>query len=138
MYSHGPVDKFHPHYLANAASVIAVGLVDLRLQYRSTYAGPDVRAVPAPVTGSADQLIVGIAVPGQAGRPPQTPAPAPARATATPFKPAGEGASGEEMEADGTISEDKRYFRFQYTRCCAVRRRRPLAIRRYSLCEFEQ
>ena len=61
--------------------------------------------MPAPVTGSAGQLIVGIAVPGQPGRPPQIPAPATAPATATPFKPAGERASGEEMEADGTISE---------------------------------
>jgi len=71
----------------------------------ATYAGPDAKAAPAPVTGSAGQLIVGIAVPGQPGRPPQIPAPATAPATATPFNPAGERASGEEVEADGTISE---------------------------------
>jgi RNA polymerase primary sigma factor len=71
----------------------------------ATYAGPDAKPMPAPVTGSAGHLIVGIAIPGQAGRQPKIPAPATAPATATPFKPAGERASGDEMDADGTISE---------------------------------
>jgi RNA polymerase primary sigma factor len=71
----------------------------------ATYADPDAKAAPVPVTASAGQLIVGIAVPGQPGRSPQIPAPATAPATATPFNPAGERASGEEVEADGTISE---------------------------------
>src|SRR5262245_9707363 len=85
----------------NEGKVLLRDIIDLD----ATYAGPDAKAAPAPVTGSAGQLIVGIAVPGQPGRPPQIPAPATAPATATPFDPAGERASGEEMEADGTISE---------------------------------
>src|SRR5215469_8851174 len=85
----------------NEGKVLLRDIIDLD----ATYAGPDAKAAPAPVTGSAGQLIVGIAVPGQPGRPPQIPAPATAPATATPFNPAGERASGEEMEADGTISE---------------------------------
>src|SRR5262249_30376850 len=85
----------------NEGKMLLRDIIDLD----ATYAGPDAKAVPAPVTGSAGQLIVGIAVPGQPGRPPQIPAPATAPATATPFKPAGERATGEEVEADGTISE---------------------------------
>jgi RNA polymerase primary sigma factor len=86
----------------NEGKVLLRDIIDLD----ATYAGPDAKAVPAPVTGSAGQLTAGIAVPGQPGRPPQIPAPATAPATATPFKPAGKPASGEGMEADGTISED--------------------------------
>src|SRR6516225_2802291 len=85
----------------NEGKVLLRDIIDLD----ATYAGPDAKAAPAPVTGSAGQLIVGIAVPGQPGRPPQIPAPATAPTTATPFNPAGERASGEEVEADGTISE---------------------------------
>src|SRR6516162_7564903 len=85
----------------NEGKVLLRDIIDLD----ATYAGPDAKAAPVPVTGSAGQLIVGIAVPGQPGRPPQIPAPATAPATATPFNPAGERASGEEVEADGTISE---------------------------------
>src|SRR5499427_8679398 len=85
----------------NEGKMLLRDIIDLD----ATYAGPDAKAVPAPVTGSAGQLIVGIAVPGQPGRPPQIPAPATAPATATPFNPAGERATGEEVEADGTISE---------------------------------
>src|SRR5262249_43620476 len=84
----------------NEGKVFLRDIIDLD----ATNAGPDAKATPAPVTG-AGQLIVGIAVPGQPGQPPQIPAPATAPATATPFNPAGERASGEEMEADGTISE---------------------------------
>src|SRR6516162_772215 len=69
----------------NDGKVLLRDIIDLD----ATYAGPDAKAAPAPVTGSAGQLIVGIAVPGQPGRPPQIPAPATAPATATPFKPAG-------------------------------------------------
>jgi RNA polymerase primary sigma factor len=85
----------------NEGKVLLRDIIDLD----ATYAGPDAKAASAPVTGSAGQLIVGIAVPGQPGRPPQIPAPATAPASATPFNPAGERASGEEVEADGTISE---------------------------------
>jgi RNA polymerase primary sigma factor len=85
----------------NEGKVLLRDIIDLD----ATYAGPDTKAVPAPLTGPAGQLIVGIAVPGQPGRPPQIPAPATAPATATPFKPAGERATGEKLAADGTISE---------------------------------
>jgi RNA polymerase primary sigma factor len=85
----------------NEDKVLLRDIIDLD----ATYAGPDAKAVPAAVTGSAGQLIVGIAVPGQPGRPPEIPAPATAPTTATPFKPAGERPSGEDMEADGTICE---------------------------------
>jgi len=85
----------------NEGKVLLRDIVDLD----ATYAGPDAKAVPAPVTGPAGPLIVGIAVPGQPGRPPQIPTPATAPTNTIPFKPAGERASGEEMEADGTIRE---------------------------------
>ena len=85
----------------NAGKVFLRDIIDLD----ATYAGPDAKAAPAPVIGPDGQLIVGIAVPGQPERPPQMQAPATAPATATPFKPAGERADGEEAAADGTISE---------------------------------
>ena len=85
----------------NEGKVFLRDIIDLE----ATYAGPDAKAVPAPVIGPDGQLIVGIAVPGQPGRPPQMQAPATAPATATPFKPAGERADGDEAAADGTISE---------------------------------
>jgi RNA polymerase primary sigma factor len=49
----------------NEGKVLLRDIIDLD----ATYAGPDAKAVPAPVTGG--RLIVGIAVPGQPGRPPQ-------------------------------------------------------------------
>ena len=85
----------------NAGKVFLRDIIDLD----ASYAGPDAKAAPAPVIGPDGQLIVGIAVPGQPERPPQMLAPATAPATATPFKPAGERADGEEAAADGTVSE---------------------------------
>ena len=85
----------------NEGKVLLRDIIDLD----ATYAGPDAKAMPAPAIGPDGQLIVGIAVPGQPGRPPQMPTPATAPATATPFKPAGERTDGEETAADGTISE---------------------------------
>src|SRR5262249_57925411 len=55
----------------NEGKVLLRDIIDLD----ATYAGPDAKAAPVPLTGSAGQLIVGIAVPGQPGRPPQIPAP---------------------------------------------------------------
>jgi RNA polymerase primary sigma factor len=80
------------------------GEVSLRdiIDLEATYAGPAFKAIPAPVIGPAGQLIVGIAVPGQPGRPPQMQAPVAAPATATPFKVR---TGSEEMTADGTMSE---------------------------------
>ena len=83
----------------NEGKVFLRDIIDLD----ATYAGPDAKAMPAPVIGPDGQLIVGVAVPGQPGRPPQMQAPA--TAPATPFKPADERADGEETAADGTISE---------------------------------
>jgi RNA polymerase primary sigma factor len=83
------------------------GKVFLRdiIDLEATYAGPDAKAMPAPEIGPDGQLIVGIAVPGQPGRPPKMKAPATAPATATPFKPARERTDGDETAADGTFSE---------------------------------
>src|SRR6478736_167326 len=83
------------------------GEVSLRdiIDLQATYAGPAFKAIPAPVIGPLGQLIVGIAVPGQPGRPPQMQAPVAAPATATPFKAAGERTDGEETTADGTMSD---------------------------------
>ena len=85
----------------NEGKVFLRDIIDLE----ATYASPDAKAVPAPVIGPDGPLIVGIAVPGEPGRPPQMQAPATAPATATPFKPAGERADGDEAAADGTISD---------------------------------
>ena len=71
----------------------------------ATYAGPDAKAMPAPVMGLDGRLIVDISVPGQPERSPQIQAPATAPLTATPFKPAGERTDSEETAAGGTISE---------------------------------
>ena len=85
----------------NEGKVFLRDIIDLE----ATYAGPDAKAIPAPVIGPDGQLIVGIAVPGQPGQPPQMQAPATAPATATPFKPADERTDGKETAAHGTISE---------------------------------
>ena len=62
----------------NEGKVLLRNIIDLE----ATYAGPDAKATPASVIGSDGQLIVGIAVPGQPGQPPQMQAPATAPATA--------------------------------------------------------
>jgi RNA polymerase primary sigma factor len=69
------------------------------IDLEATYAGPDAKAMPAPVLGPDGQLIAGVAVPNQPGLPPQIQAPATVPATATPFRPA------EETAADGPISD---------------------------------
>jgi RNA polymerase primary sigma factor len=83
----------------NEGKVFLRDIIDLD----ATYAGPDAKAMPAPVIGPDGQVIVGIVVPDQPGRLPQMPAPA--IAPTTLFKPAGERADGEEAPGDGTISE---------------------------------
>jgi RNA polymerase primary sigma factor len=62
----------------NEGKVLLRNIIDLE----ATYAGPDAKAMSAPVIGPDGQLIVGIAVPGQPGQPPQMQAPATAPATA--------------------------------------------------------
>ena len=83
----------------NEGKVFLRDIIDLD----ATYAGPDVKVMPAPVISPDGQLIVGVATPGQPGRPPQMQALA--IAPATPFKPTDERADGEETATDGTIGE---------------------------------
>jgi RNA polymerase primary sigma factor len=81
----------------NEGKVFLRDIIDLE----ATYAGPDAKAMPAPVIGSDGQPIV-----ASPGAPPvpgspvlaQTPAPPAAPAGATPFKGAPERANGEEGE----------------------------------------
>src|SRR5438034_6337169 len=85
----------------NEGKVFLRDIIDLE----ATYAGPDAKAMPAPVIGPDGQPIV--AAPG-APPPPgspllaQTPAPPAAPAGATPFKGAPERANGEEGEGAET------------------------------------
>jgi RNA polymerase primary sigma factor len=83
----------------NEGKVFLRDIIDLD----ATYAGPDVKVMPAPVISPEGQLIVGVATLGQPGRPPQMQALA--IAPATPFKPTDERADGEETTTDGTIGE---------------------------------
>jgi len=83
----------------NEGKVFLRDIIDLD----ATYAGPDVKVIPAPVISPDGQLIVGVATPGQPGRPPQMQGPA--IAPATPFKPTDERADREETATDGTIGE---------------------------------
>ena len=91
----------------NEGKVFLRDIIDLV----ATYAGPDAKAMPAPVVGPDGQPIVaGIAIPGQ---PPQTLAPPTAPANPTPFKPAGPaGAKSDGVEpaedalGEGDIDDD--------------------------------
>ena len=86
----------------NEGKVFLRDIIDLD----ATYAGPDAKAMPAPLIGPDGQSIVGIAVPGLPGQPPQMQAPATAPATAIPFQPAGESNDGDTTAAQGTINEN--------------------------------
>src|SRR6202021_2578206 len=83
----------------NEGKIFLRDIIDLE----ATYAGPDVKVMPAPVIGPDGQLIAGVATPGQPGRPPQMQALA--IAPATPFKPTDERADGEETATDGPTAE---------------------------------
>src|ERR1700751_2897714 len=72
----------------------------------ATYAGPDAKAMPAPVIGPDGRLMVDIAVSGQPGQPPHMQAPATPPATAISFKTADERADREVTAAHETISEN--------------------------------
>ena len=85
----------------NEGKVLLRDIIDLE----ATYAGPDAKAMPAPVIVPDGQLIVGIAVPGQPEQPPQMRAPATAPVTAIPFKPAGQRADTELTAEHGTIGD---------------------------------
>src|SRR5262245_4471568 len=92
----------------NEGKVFLRDIIDLE----ATYAGPDAKAMPAPVGPDGQPIVVpGLTVPGQAAaQPPQTPAPATAPAGATPFKAASsdeeDGESKPEGAADGDFDED--------------------------------
>jgi RNA polymerase primary sigma factor len=91
------------------------GKVSLRdiIDLEATYAGPDAKAMPAPVMIGPDgqPLAQLLGEPIVDIQPPQTPAPATAPAAPTPFKATGERAEGEEgtavgMDGEGDIDDD--------------------------------
>jgi RNA polymerase primary sigma factor len=82
----------------NEGKVLLRDIIDLE----ATYAGPDAKAMPAPVTGPDGQPIVAARAPALGGASvlAQTPAPPAAPAAATPFKgERGDGEDGEGSEA---------------------------------------
>ena len=87
----------------NEGKVFLRDIIDLE----ATYAGPDAKAMPAPVMVGPDGQPVapqpGAPIVGM--QPLQTPAPATAPAAPTPFKAAGERAEGEEGAAEGAAGE---------------------------------
>ena len=85
----------------NEGKVFLRDIIDLD----ATYAGPDAKAMSAPVIGPDGRLIVDIAVPRQPSQPPHIQAPATAPATAISFKTADERAAREVTAARGTISD---------------------------------
>ncbi len=85
----------------NEGKVLLRDIIDLD----ATFAGPDAKAMPAPVLGPDGQRILGIAVPDQPGQPPQVPAPPTAPATTIPFKLVSKSANPEVTAADGATSE---------------------------------
>jgi RNA polymerase primary sigma factor len=88
----------------NEGKVFLRDIIDLE----ATSAGPDAKAMPAPVIGSDGQPIVAAPATPPAPSSPvlaQTPAPPAAPAAATPFKGAPERANGEEAEAEAAPGE---------------------------------
>ena len=85
----------------NEGKVLLRDIIDLD----ATYAGPDAKAMSAPVIGPDGRLMVDIAVPGQPSQPPHMQAPATAPTTAISFKTADERAAREVTAARGTISD---------------------------------
>jgi RNA polymerase primary sigma factor len=88
----------------NEGKVFLRDIIDLE----ATYAGPDAKAMPAPVIGPDGQPIAG-AQAGPGGPVlAQTPAPPAAPAAATPFKGAPERSNGEDAEASDTVGRPRR------------------------------
>src|SRR2546426_2675821 len=86
----------------NEGKVFLRDIIDLE----ATYAGPDAKAMPAPVIGSDGQPIAAAGTgAGGASALAQTPAPPAAPAAATPFKGAPERSNGEEVEAEAAPSQ---------------------------------
>ena len=96
----------------NEGKVFLRDIIDLE----ATYAGPDAKAMPAPVgpDGQPLPVVAGIPIPGQNGsqhqQPPHAQAPATAPTSPTPFKPAaagdGDGEEKPEGAAEGDFDED--------------------------------
>jgi RNA polymerase primary sigma factor len=87
----------------NEGKVFLRDIIDLE----ATYAGPDAKAMPAPMMVGPDGQ-PGVPQPGApivGMQPPQAPAPATAPTAPTPFKVAGERAEGEEGAAEGPAGE---------------------------------
>src|SRR2546426_2726480 len=88
----------------NEGKIFLRDIIDLE----ATYAGPDAKAMPAPVIGSDGQPIAAAGKPAAAGGASvlaQTPAPPAAPAAAAPVKGAPERSNGEEVEAEAAPSE---------------------------------
>ena len=91
----------------NEAKVFLRDIIDLE----ATYAGPDAKAMPAPVGPDGQPLppVPGLNAP-PVGAPPATPAPATAPAAATPFRPkhddAADGGSEEPPIGEGEMDDD--------------------------------
>jgi RNA polymerase primary sigma factor len=91
----------------NEGKVFLRDIIDLE----ATYAGPDAKAMPAPVGPDGQPLATGVPIPGQPPQPPQppqTPAPATAPASATPFKAATPSSDEEKPEGapEGDFDDD--------------------------------
>ena len=83
----------------NEGKVLLRDIIDLD----ATYAGADAKALP--VVGADDQLIIGIAAPGQPGPSPALQASAIAPVFATALKPAGERGDGRDTATEGMTGE---------------------------------
>src|SRR3982074_3104865 len=82
----------------NEGKVFLRDIIDLE----ATYAGPDAKAMPAPVGPDGQPIPQPVGAAAAPGALAQTPRPPPPPASATPFKPASERADGEEAEGSET------------------------------------
>jgi RNA polymerase primary sigma factor len=85
----------------NEGKVLLRDIIDLD----ATYAGPDAKAMPAPVISPDGQFVVGIAVPNQTGQPPQMQAPVTPPATAISSTPALQPTDDQVTAEHGAIDE---------------------------------
>ena len=85
----------------NEGKVLLRDIIDLD----ATYAGPDAKAMPAPVISPDGQFVVGIAVPNQTGQPPQMQAPVTPPATAISSTPALQRTDDQVTAEHGAIDE---------------------------------
>ena len=107
----------------NEGKVFLRDIIDLE----ATYAGPDAKAMPAPVIGPDGQPIAAAPAARRLPRLAQTPAPPAAPASATPFKPASERANGEESRGRRDPARRRRFRRRRYGELALARRHRGRA-----------